>query len=72
MLENYIYRNLDRYGNCLISNSLYKRLGKTKILEDLKQHGFNCDIRVIETIETIEKNQIRTVIDKSTIVEIKR
>lgn len=69
MLENYIYRNLDRYGNCLISNSLYKRLGKTKILKDLKQHGFNCDIRVIETIE---KNQIRTLIDKSIIVEIKR
>ena len=69
MLENYIYRNLDRYGNCLISNNLIRKYGKNKILKDLQQHGFNCDIRVIETIE---KNQIRTLIDKSTIVEIKR
>lgn len=69
MLENYIYRNLDRYGNCLISNNLIRKYGKNKILKDLKQHGFDCDIRVIETIE---KNQIRTLIDKSIIVEIKR
>ena len=69
MLENYVYRNLEKYGNCLISNHLIRKYGKNKILKDLQQHGFNCDIRVIETIE---KNQIRTLIDKSTIVEIKR
>ena len=69
MLENYIYRNLDRYGNCLISNNLIRKYGKNKILKDVKQHGFDCELRVIETIE---KNQIRTLIDKSIIVEIKR
>lgn len=69
MLEPYIYRNLDRYGNCLISNSLYKRLGKTKILEDLKQHGFNCDIKVVKILE---KNKIKFVSEESVIVEVKR
>lgn len=69
MLESYIYRNLDRYGNCLISNNLYKRLGKTKILEDLKLHGFDCEIRVVNTLE---KNKIKFEKDTITIVEIKR
>ena len=69
MLENYIYRNLDRYGNCLISNSLYKRLGKTKILKDLKQHGFDCEIR---KIKTLEKKQMELIYEESIIVEIKR
>lgn len=69
MLEPYIYRNLDRYGNCLISNSLYKRLGKTKILEDLKQHGFNCEIKVVKIFE---KNKVKFVSEESVIVEVKR
>lgn len=69
MLENYIYRNLDRYGNCLISNSLYKRLGKAKILEDLKLHGFDCEIKVVKILE---KNKIKFVSEESVIVEVKR
>lgn len=69
MLESYIYRNLDRYGNCLISNSLYKRLGKAKILEDLKLHGFDCEIKVVKILE---KNKIKFVSEESVIVEVKR
>lgn len=69
MLDRYIYRNLDRYGNCLISNHLYKKLGKTKILEILKQNGYNCDLRVVKTLE---KNKIRLISDTSVIIEVKR
>ena len=49
MLDNYIFRNLEKYGNALISESLYKKLGKSKILKILKEKGFNCNIRVVKT-----------------------
>ena len=69
MLESYIYRNLDRFGNCLISNSLYKRLGKEKILNDLKEHGFNC---TLEKRKSIAQGKLKTYEDDVIIVEIIR
>ena len=43
-MEDWVYRNLEKYGNCFIDQNTYKRLGKTYILMDLMQHGFKCDI----------------------------
>lgn len=47
MLDKYVYRNLERYGNCVIGLQDLKKYGKKKILNDLLQHGFNCSIRVL-------------------------
>lgn len=43
-MEDWVYRNLDKYGNCFIDQNTYKRLGKHYILMDLMRHGFKCDI----------------------------
>lgn len=47
MLDSYVYRNLGKYGNCIIGYNDLKRHGKSKILNDLKEHNFNCTIRII-------------------------
>jgi len=47
MLDSYVYRNLLKYGNCIIGYNDLKRHGKSKILNDLKEHNFNCTIRII-------------------------
>lgn len=44
-MEEYIYRNLDKYGNCYIDFKTYKKVGKKNMLNDLKKHGFECIIR---------------------------
>ena len=67
MLESYIYRNLERYGNCLISNELYEKLGEKKILNDLKNHGLNC---IINVVKIIEKNKMKFISGKSIIIEV--
>lgn len=46
-LDNYVYDNLKKYGNTIISSYDLKRHGKSKIKEDLKRHGFNCNIRTL-------------------------
>ena len=68
MLDKYIYRNLEKYGNALISESLYKKLGKSKILKILKEKGFNCNIKIIKLsyIDIFFNNQN----DKDIIIEV--
>lgn len=45
LLDDYVYKNLNRYGNTVIHIDELKQHGESKILEDLKLHGFNCKIR---------------------------
>lgn len=47
LLDDYVYKNLNRYGNTVIHIDELKQHGKSKILEDLKLHGFNCNIRTL-------------------------
>lgn len=47
MLDSYVYRNLLKYGNTIISSEDLKKYGESKILDDLKEHGFNCNIRTL-------------------------
>ena len=43
MLDEYVYRNLKKYGNCVIGIQDLKKYGKKKILEKLKeQDGEGC------------------------------
>ena len=46
ILDNYVYRNLKKYKNCYISEKEINKFGKKKILEDLKENGFDCKIQV--------------------------
>lgn len=59
-MEDYIYKHLKRFGNTIITEKLYNSLGEKKILEDLKTHGFNCEIIIYENIDS----------DKDIIVEV--
>lgn len=39
-LDKYVYDNLSIYGNTVIGNRVYKRLGKDTIIQDLIENGF--------------------------------
>ena len=69
MLESYIYKNLQRYGNCLISENLMKRIGKNKILKDLKEHGLDC---TIEVRKVADRKKYMTHIEEFVIIEVKK
>lgn len=47
MLEKYVYRNLERYGNCLLDKTVVETYGKKIIQNDLMKHGFKCRIKKI-------------------------
>lgn len=46
LLDNYVYENLRKFKNALISEEEYKKLGEKRILEDLKREGFDCEIYI--------------------------
>lgn len=66
MSDNYIYKNIEKFGNCIISESDYKRR-KNKILNELMKKGFNCKIRVVKTPIFHEK---KSYIDITYILEV--
>lgn len=39
-LQRYVYLNLERYNNALISYETYEKLGEKEILKDLEMNGF--------------------------------
>ena len=47
MLDDYVYRTLKKYKNCVISMEDIKKYGKENIIKDLKKHGLKCDIRIV-------------------------
>lgn len=47
MLQAYVYRNLNLYGNTVLSRRTYDFLGETSILRELKRRGFECIIEFI-------------------------
>lgn len=46
MFDKFVYRNLEKYGNTVISEEEYNRLGEDKILKHLKRKGFKCKIKI--------------------------
>ena len=73
MLDEYVYRNLRKYGNCVISERDYRRYTKTKILADLLEHGLKCDVRIIKGKEgkINDPLRMRAYIEKTIILEVK-
>lgn len=45
MKNTYILAHIKKYGNCYIPESMYKRLGRNRILTYLKNNGFICEIK---------------------------
>lgn len=45
-LPLWIYRNLNNYGNCAISLKILEEYGQEEILNNLKENGLDCDIRI--------------------------
>lgn len=44
-MEKWIYRNLRKFRNTMISQKLFKKYGGTeKIIKDLDKHGLSCRI----------------------------
>ena len=39
-LQNYVYFNLEKYGNTVLSKKVYEELGQATIIKDLKENGF--------------------------------
>lgn len=51
-LENYVYFNLNDFGNCYISNNDYKKIGEKNIIKDIINNGFES-----AKIEKLENNE---------------
>lgn len=45
-MERYVYEHLKKYGNTIITETVYEKMGEKKILADLKKHGFDCIIKI--------------------------
>ena len=52
-LNKYVYENLRKYGNTLVSNETYDTLGEKAIIEDLKANGIDNVIIKITQDNTI-------------------
>lgn len=48
-LDNYVYMNLEKYGNTVLDPQVYKDLGAGRIVDDLLKNGFtNIEITITE------------------------
>lgn len=43
-LDDYVYRNLQKYRNCYIDSKIYDKFGEKLLLLELKKKGYNCSI----------------------------
>lgn len=66
ILDDYVYKTLERYDNCMITLNDFKKYGKNKILNDLKNNGYNC---TLEVRKIIEKRKYKIDIDTIVILE---
>lgn len=46
IFDEYVYINLKKYGNTLISEREYIMYGKETILNHLKENGYDCEIKI--------------------------
>lgn len=45
-LKPYVFESLTYFGNTVISDQTFERYGEDALLEELRQHGFDCTIRI--------------------------
>ena len=70
-MENYIYKYLKIYGNTYLDNKTYRKMGKKRILDDLKEHGFECEIKIFKCPITDPTKKVIN-IEKDLIIELRK
>lgn len=50
ILEQWVYDNLERYGNCGISESLLNKHGEEAILQECRERGYLVEIELNENV----------------------
>ena len=60
LLDNYVYENIERFGNTVISESDYDELGEDKIIKHLRKWGFECKIKVYDHYVVDKVNNVTT------------
>lgn len=69
-LDYYIYRNLQKYGNCYIDEDSYNKMGEKYILSELKKKDYDCIINCYKNVY-YDKHDI-PLYDIDYIIEVKR
>ena len=65
ILEQWVYDNLERYGNCGISESLLNKHGEEAILQECRERGYLVEIELNENVSSdmcSEKVKVKTCI----------
>lgn len=52
ILEQWVYDNLERYGNCGISESLLNKHGEEAILQECRERGYLVEIELNENVSS--------------------
>lgn len=73
LLDDYVYRNLRVYGNAYINETTFEKHGESKILADLKEHGFDCELRIYEHFDEkfIDNESHKPTFSKNIIIQVK-
>lgn len=48
MIEHYVLIALSRFGNAVLDRNLYRKYGAKRILEALREKGFDCYIDIVD------------------------
>lgn len=46
IIKPHVYANLERFGNSAIPARVVEQLGRDAVLDDLRAHGFECELQV--------------------------
>lgn len=47
LIPDWIINNLKLYGNCACGYDIVKKVGKEKLIERIKEYGYECSLRII-------------------------
>ncbi len=47
LIPDWIIKNLKLYGNCACGYDIVKKVGKEKLIERIKEYGYECSLRII-------------------------
>ncbi len=47
LIPDWIIKNLKLYGNCACGYDIVKKVGKEKLIERIKEYGYECSLRIL-------------------------
>ncbi len=51
IIPEWILQCLDQYGNCACGRAITKKLGKDKLLEELEELGYPCELEILSDLK---------------------